>query len=512
MISTLLPHRKLYFWVLGLSLLAALVPVIWPSADIAVAAYFLRPPPSWHPADWLWVTWVNEYLPDTFRTIGFACLFGWAGLALARRYRKAAMVLSFVGLALLLGPGFSSWAVKEHTLRARPFDVTEFGGDRTFTPALEQANQCTDNCAFISGHVACGFFLVSLMLIDPRRRYLWLAAGLLAGALVALARMSVGAHWLSDALWALPITLACSGLVRFFVGWLYGPHDVRHGVWQHLKLLRPHQWLKNVFVFAGLMFSHRWNDGTVLGQVVLATLAFCATSSLVYLVNDWRDRESDAQHPTKRMRPLASGAVAPRTAFWMGVALAALALMLAGMHGVLLVLLGIYVLMNLAYSWRLKHVPVVDVSIIASGFILRLLAGTSAVGIPPSRWLLLTGLFVALFLGFSKRKAETFHAPQQQRAVMEHYPPALLDTYIAAMMTATILTYGLYATSAEALQQHGGRLVYTVPIVVFALLRYTYQVQRGRGEDVSSDMMRDPWIVASGLAWLAVFFATQLWR
>ena len=512
MTSTLLPHRPLYFWVLGLSLVAALVPAIWPGVDLAVAAYFLQPPPSWHPADWLWVTWVNEYLPDTFRTIGFACLFGWVGLAVARRQRPAAMALAFVGLALLLGPGFSSWAVKEHTLRARPFDVTEFGGDRVFTPALEQAHQCTDNCAFISGHVACGFFLVSLMLIDPRRRYLWLALGLVAGALVALARMSVGAHWLSDALWALPITLACSGLVRFAVGWLYGPHHVRQDVWQHIRLLRPHQWLKNVFVFAGLMFSHRWTDLQALGSVVLATVAFCATSSLVYLLNDWRDRESDAQHPTKRTRPLASGAVTPRAAVWMGVGLGTLALLLGAGNGTLLALLAIYVAMNLAYSWRLKHVPVVDVSIIAAGFILRLLAGTLAVGIPPSRWLLLTGLFVALFLGFSKRKAETFHAPQQQRAVLEHYPPALLDTYIAAMMTATILTYGLYATSAEALQQHGGRLVYTVPIVVFALLRYTYQVQRGRGEDVSSDLLRDPWIVAAALAWVAVFFATQLWR
>ncbi|MGY6377904.1 hypothetical protein ACXIUJ_24500, partial [Vibrio parahaemolyticus] len=85
-----------------------------------------------------------------------------------------------------------------------------------------------------------------------------------------------------------------------------------------------------------------------------------------------------------------------------------------------------------------------------------------------SRWLLLTGLFIALFLGFAKRKAETFHAPEQQRAVLEHYPPSLLDTYIAVTMTATVITYGLYATSIEALQQHGGRLVYTVPVVVFA--------------------------------------------
>jgi 4-hydroxybenzoate polyprenyltransferase len=279
-----------------------------------------------------------------------------------------------------------------------------------------------------------------------------------------------------------------------------------------LRLMRPHQWLKNVFVFAGLIFSHTWHRGPLVEQVLWAFLAFCAASSVVYILNDWRDRAADAQHPTKRLRPLASGAVSPQAALGLATVLALLAVALAWGQTVLLLLLGCYVALNLAYSWKLKHVPVVDVSIIASGFMLRLLAGTVAVGIPPSRWLLLTGLFIALFLGFSKRKAETFHAPDQQRAVLEHYPPALLDTFMAATMTATVITYGLYATSIEALQQHGGRLIYTVPLVVFGLLRYTYQVHRGRGEDVSRDLLRDPWIVAAGIAWLAIFLATRLWR
>ena len=279
-----------------------------------------------------------------------------------------------------------------------------------------------------------------------------------------------------------------------------------------IRLMRPHQWLKNVFVFAGLMFSHAWHDGPLVERVLWAFLAFCAASSLVYILNDWRDRAVDAQHPTKRLRPLASGAVQPHAALSLVALLGGLALVLAWGQFMLLAILGLYVTLNLAYSWKLKHVPVVDVTIIGSGFMLRLLAGTAAVGIPPSRWLLLTGLFIALFLGFSKRKAETFHAPEQQRAVLEHYPSALLDTYIAATMTATIITYGLYATSTEALQQHGGRLIYTVPVVVFALMRYTYQVHRGRGEDVSRDLLRDPWIVLAGIAWVGLFIATQFWR
>lgn len=276
-----------------------------------------------------------------------------------------------------------------------------------------------------------------------------------------------------------------------------------------LKLMRPHQWLKNVFVFAGLMFSQSWGMQPVLYRVVLAFAAFCCASSLVYILNDWRDRASDALHPVKRFRPLASGTVSVSSALLLAGALFVLGLWLAFDNRTLLMLLGIYVVLNLAYSWYLKHVPVVDVSIIASGFMLRLLAGTVAVAIPPSRWLLLTGLFAALFLGFSKRKAESFHDEAIQRSVMEHYTPALLDTFMAATMMATATTYSLYATSFEAISQHGEKLVYTVPVVIFALLRYTYQVHRGRGEDVARDLLRDPWSVLAVLAWLLIFLGPR---
>jgi decaprenyl-phosphate phosphoribosyltransferase len=277
-----------------------------------------------------------------------------------------------------------------------------------------------------------------------------------------------------------------------------------------IRLMRPHQWLKNVFVFAGLLFSQSWRDGPTLTHVLLAFAAFCCVSSVVYILNDWHDRSSDALHPVKRNRPLASGAVSLPVALALAAALLVAGVAFAAGNRALLVLLCVYVLLNLAYSWRLKQVPVVDVSIIASGFMLRLLAGTVAVGIPPSRWLLLTGIFVALFLGFSKRKAESFHDGASQRAVMAHYTPALLDTFMAVTMTATLTTYSLFATSAEAQLQHGERLLYTVPAVIFGMLRYTYQVHRGRGEDVARDLVRDPWIIAAGLCWLAIFASRWL--
>ena len=287
-----------------------------------------------------------------------------------------------------------------------------------------------------------------------------------------------------------------------------------------VKLARPHQWLKNGFVFAGLLFSQRWSDANAVQNVLLAFAAFCAISSAVYVLNDWLDRKLDAQHPTKRLRPFASGAVSASAGFGLAVLLLAAGLWLAsgvsiGISSgsrILLALLAIYLLLNLAYSLRLKQVPVVDVFIIASGFMLRLLAGTVAVGIAPSHWLLLTGMFVALFLGFSKRKAETFHAPRSQRAVLAHYSPALLDTLMATTMTATLIAYSLFAISFESQARHGARLVYTVPLVVFGMLRYTYQVSKGRGEDVARDLLRDPWIVVTGVCWVGFFVLSRFWN
>ncbi|MDB5743948.1 MAG: UbiA prenyltransferase [Polaromonas sp.] len=272
-----------------------------------------------------------------------------------------------------------------------------------------------------------------------------------------------------------------------------------------VRLMRPHQWVKNMFVFAGLVFSERWGSTALVLQVLQVFAAFCCASSLVYILNDWHDRASDALHPVKYKRPLASGTVTAAAALLLAAVLLAAGVALAAGNPTLCLLLALYVTLNVAYSWRLKQVPVVDVSIIASGFMLRLLAGTVAVGIPPSRWLLLTGIFLTLYLGFCKRKAESFQEEATQRAVMAHYPPALIDTFIATTMTATLATYSLFATSPEAQMQHSERLLYTVPVVVFGLLRYTYQVHRGRGEDVARDLLRDGWLLGAGALWLLIF-------
>lgn len=173
-----------------------------------------------------------------------------------------------------------------------------------------------------------------------------------------------------------------------------------------IRLLRPHQYIKNGFVLLGVVFSHQWDNATLL-SASLAFLAFCAMASAVYVLNDIFDVEADRLHPKKRHRPIASGAISVRAAWGMFAGLAMLSLALGSAVGYWVpALLSTYLVLNVAYSLRLKHVVILDVFVISAGFMLRILAGTVGLGIAPSHWLLLCGLMVTLFLGFAKRRAE----------------------------------------------------------------------------------------------------------
>jgi len=283
---------------------------------------------------------------------------------------------------------------------------------------------------------------------------------------------------------------------------------------EYIRLMRPYQWVKNGFVFAGLLFGHALSDTNVVAQVLAAFAGFSLVGSAIYAFNDLCDREEDRQHPVKRHRPLAAGTVRPGEALALsGVSLAAgLACAWWASPAVLLMVL-IYLAVNIGYSLGLKHVVIVDVFLIASGFMLRLLAGTSGVDIPPSKWLLLCGLMVALFLGFAKRRAElgtTVAAPAPgHRKVLEHYTPLMLDAFIAITATSMVLTYSLYTMSPDTIHIHGtANLIYTVPFVLFGVFRYLFLLYRQeRGGDPSRDLVRDPFIMVCVIAWLA----TTLW-
>jgi len=281
-----------------------------------------------------------------------------------------------------------------------------------------------------------------------------------------------------------------------------------------VRLARPHQWIKNGFVFLGVVFGHRWDDPTVVVEVLALFVAFCLASSAVYVMNDIADRDADRLHPSKRLRPLALGEVGigPARALCVALAFAAFALA-AAVSLSSLGIVGAYIALNLAYSAGLKRVPILDVFMIAGGFMLRILAGTTGLGIPPSKWLLLCGLMLTLFLGFGKRRAEFLavggagnpNGGPAHRAALEGYSKPLLDLLISVSVAGAAIGYALYTVDAETVALHGtDRLILTVPFVLYGLFRYL-QVMYSRegGGDPAWEMLHDPHLIIATAGWLA---------
>ena len=277
-----------------------------------------------------------------------------------------------------------------------------------------------------------------------------------------------------------------------------------------IRLLRPKQWVKSLFVFVGLLFGHAWGDADTVWRVMAAAAGFALVSSCVYILNDFVDRAADRLHPVKRNRPLARGSVSVPVAVILALLIGALGGALSYYASPLVaLLLAIYALMNIAYTLGLKRVVILDVFIIAAGFMLRLLAGTSGVGIPPSQWLLLCGLMLTLFLGFVKRRAELSHVDAEQsgqRTVLRDYSAALLDPIITITAAGIVMSYSLYTLSADTIAKHGtALLILTVPLVIYGVFRYLFLLHQHRqGEDPASDAVQDPHLVLTLLAWLAL--------
>ena len=275
-----------------------------------------------------------------------------------------------------------------------------------------------------------------------------------------------------------------------------------------IKLMRPHQWVKNGFVLTGLLFGHAWTEPALVEAALLALAAFCLASSSVYVFNDLVDREQDQLHPVKCRRPVASGAVTPKQGWLLTLGLAIAALVLARAASPLVVTYVLaYLLLNVVYTLKLKQIVVLDIFCISAGFMLRILAGTDGIEIPPSNWLVVCGLWTTLFLGFIKRRAEIFTLAEEggeHRAVLNDYSPALLDKLIGITCTGMILSYSLYTMDENIMLFHGTeRLYYTVPFVMYACFRYLFLLHNtSGGGDPSRDLFRDPHIALAGLGWL----------
>jgi len=312
-----------------------------------------------------------------------------------------------------------------------------------------------------------------------------------------------------------------------------------------VKLLRPRQWTKSLVCLAGAFFSGHLFEPHFLLRALLATAAFCAASSFVYIINDVLDRDRDRAHPRKRARPIPSGQVKVSQALVLAMVVFALAVSLGSLLGAaVLGILAAYALLNVAYSAVLKNLSLVDATVVALGFILRIYAGTAAIGVPPSAWILLCTFFLALFLAFGKRRAELNTASGQltvsrtafqkfevaggvisgtrsvqqeyespntdinaTRAVLHKYSVTMLDRFCNICATLTIATYALFTVLG-----HSNRaLIITTPPVVIGIFRYILLVERYQEGEAPDVILLKDWaiqlaIVIWGLLYVAVLY------
>ncbi len=283
-----------------------------------------------------------------------------------------------------------------------------------------------------------------------------------------------------------------------------------------LESLRPKAWLKNLFLFAGIIFARLWSFPAIAGTA-LGVLGFSLLAGSVYLFNDVADRNRDRLHPEKKLRPVASGRLSPREAV---SAAAVIALMVLASSWFLsprfFAVCLAYVLLQFLYSSRLKHVPILDCLAIAMGFVLRALAGVelaadAGYAITISPWLLLCTFFVAVFLAFSKRRAEVTSLgedAQGHRAILRDYSPQLLDEMIGISTASSLMCYAIYTVSERTVEQVSPNLWVTVPFVAFGIFRYLFLVhRRGLGGSPEKTLLSDPSLLINIILWLGTVLA-----
>lgn len=274
-----------------------------------------------------------------------------------------------------------------------------------------------------------------------------------------------------------------------------------------VRSLRPRQWTKNVLVFAGLIFSDRLRDPSSVATAGAAFVIFCALSSVVYLVNDIRDREADRLHPAKAGRPIASGALPVGAAAGASVVLGVAALAGAwSINGGFAAVAAVYLGLLTAYSYSLKHLVILDVLALSGGFVLRAAGGALALGVAFSHWLLLLTLLGALFLALSKRRAELVALADDAKAhrkSLADYSPYLLDQMIGVVTASTLLAYAFYTIAPDTQAKFGtDRLLWTVPFPLYGIFRYLYLVhQRAGGGNPSDTLVEDLPILACVWLW-----------
>lgn len=271
-----------------------------------------------------------------------------------------------------------------------------------------------------------------------------------------------------------------------------------YGSIPYIAILRPKQWTKNLLVFAALIFSIKIVTVDMVARCIAGFILFCLVSGCVYVLNDYIDRDVDRRHPEKQHRPIASGRLMPRPALVFGclLLLSSLALAFALDSWFSLLLLG-YFIINVAYSIKLKHVVIIDIMVIAFGFVLRAIGGGLVMGTAFTPWFLICTMLLALFLAISKRRHELYLLSEnkgEHRKVLEHYSPELLNQLNSIVTTAAIMSYSLFTFTSG----HTIHLMWTIPLVMYGIFRYLYLIHmKGKGGRPEEILLEDSHILTT---------------
>jgi decaprenyl-phosphate phosphoribosyltransferase len=278
----------------------------------------------------------------------------------------------------------------------------------------------------------------------------------------------------------------------------------------YVRLIRIKHWIKDVFIFAPLIFSFNFYKPSYIGRTLIMCAAFCLAASAVYVFNDVTDRQRDRLHPKKKDRPVASGAVSVRSALILAALLLVAAVAVSGILGLSSVLIVLaYIGLNAAYSLLLKNQTFIDVMVIATGFLIRVVAGAIAIDVELSSWMLLTTFFLSLFLGFGKRRKELAEASTGHRAVFQDYSIELLNSLIIISAALTIITYSLYVVTSKTMIALGrDKFIATIPFVVFGVFRYMFLIyKQNNGGDPAEVLLRDRAMLIDIALWVCLVFA-----
>lgn len=267
-----------------------------------------------------------------------------------------------------------------------------------------------------------------------------------------------------------------------------------------IKLVRPKQWVKNGFVLGPLIFSGQFLNTNAITSVLFAAILFCLAASAVYIVNDLKDIEKDRVHPEKsKKRPLAAGMVSPKSAV---ILLILIYIVLGAAWFVapqVIYVITLYLILNWAYTFKLKHEPVIEIFVVALGFVLRVYAGAIALGVPVSHWMFITTLSISLYLASIKRRQELVESGSQGRGVLEHYSVSLIDRFAEMAAITSIVFYSLYVMQVQP------QLIITIPFVMFGLFRYWFIVETLKGGESPTDVLLQDWqIIMTVLAWAGI--------